>query len=213
MVTISPHIRTAEIDGTVVILDLEQSTYSVLNEAASAIWRRVTMTATSGVASSAPPQSDQTQSTAAEFLEQCRRTRLLTDDPNTSLPRTPCTGWAGPRSPLALFLIGTTSHAIARGHFHTLYRRIALKAPAPVMRVDLNAAIRSFLVAEHFFPSSPDDCLPRSLSLFRYLTCLGVPAVHKIGVTLTPFTAHAWVEVGDAVVLDSPAFCQLSLSN
>jgi len=68
-------------------------------------------------------------------------------------------------------------------------------------------ALRAFLIAENFvaFRNSPDDCLPRSLSLFRFLRSIGIPAIHRIGGRRVPvLKMHAWVEVNSKVLLDDP---------
>jgi hypothetical protein len=71
----------------------------------------------------------------------------------------------------------------------------------------LERAVAAFGHAENFFilKRAPQDCLPRSLALFRFLRLVGVPAEHCIGVRRYPFLAHAWVEHGDRVVHDHPA--------
>jgi hypothetical protein len=73
-------------------------------------------------------------------------------------------------------------------------------------------ALAGFLRAENFISLSdaPNDCLPRSLALFRFLRTLNLPCSHHIGCRRYPsLTMHAWVEVAGEVVLDdlkSPDF-------
>jgi hypothetical protein len=79
----------------------------------------------------------------------------------------------------------------------------------------LERAEKAFLLAENLFPlrGAPRDCLPRSLALFSFLNSIGIECVHNIGVIRTPFTAHAWVEVGGSPVLEQrhePEFHRLA---
>ena len=61
--------------------------------------------------------------------------------------------------------------------------------------------------AENFFVvrRAPDDCLVRSLSLYRFLREAGSRAEHVIGVRRFPFQAHAWVECAGEVLMDTRA--------
>jgi hypothetical protein len=69
----------------------------------------------------------------------------------------------------------------------------------------LARALRAFLFAENFALSkrAPNDCLLRSLALFRFLRNMGFPVEHCIGVQRFPFRAHAWVEYLGQVLLDA----------
>lgn len=51
--------------------------------------------------------------------------------------------------------------------------------------------------------SAVDNCLVRSLALFRMLARLEIFPDLVIGVTASPFAAHAWVQIGDVVLNDS----------
>jgi hypothetical protein len=71
----------------------------------------------------------------------------------------------------------------------------------------LDSLVRPFLAAENFvfLRRAPNDCLVRSLALFRYLRWSGIPATHVIGIRRIPFAAHAWVEVaGEGVLAPAP---------
>jgi len=77
-----------------------------------------------------------------------------------------------------------------------------MRGPEPLDKV-----IRSFIRAENFICSDdgPNDCLARSLALYRYLRWRGIAATHQIGVRRVPFLAHAWVEVeGTGVMAPVP---------
>jgi hypothetical protein len=51
-------------------------------------------------------------------------------------------------------------------------------------------------------------CLQRSLVTARILRKCGFPANVAIGYRAAPFFSHAWVEVGDRVINDEPAYRQ-----
>ncbi len=52
----------------------------------------------------------------------------------------------------------------------------------------------------------PVTCLQRSVCAARLLRARGVPARLVIGYRPDPFFSHAWVEVDDCVVNDSPIY-------
>lgn len=54
----------------------------------------------------------------------------------------------------------------------------------------------------------PVMCLQRSVCAARLLRARGVPARLVIGYRADPFLSHAWVEVDDRVVNDSPIYRQ-----
>ena len=54
----------------------------------------------------------------------------------------------------------------------------------------------------------PVMCLQRSVCTARLLRACGVPARLVIGYRPDPFLSHAWVEVDDRVVNDSPIYRQ-----
>ena len=110
-------------------------------------------------------------------------------------------------------LAGTALLLRQRG-FATAYREsTAVPAPRePSGDGALDRAIAAFALAENFFVPrrAPDDCLPRSLALFRFLRMMGLPAEHVIGCRRAPFFAHAWVECQGRVVLDDDRRSELT---
>jgi hypothetical protein len=60
-------------------------------------------------------------------------------------------------------------------------------------------AASQFACARRYVPVEP-RCLLDSLSLLRFLSRRGLPARIVFGVTLAPFAAHCWVQVGDIVL-------------
>jgi hypothetical protein len=114
-----------------------------------------------------------------------------------------------PRGALAFLALTSTALSLKFRGFNKTYRRVGevLGTSEQRMIPPLKAAIRSFLIAENFvlFRRAPNDCLVRSLALFRYLRWLGIPATHVIGIRRVPFAAHAWVEVsGEGVLAPAP---------
>jgi hypothetical protein len=136
------------------------------------------------------------------FLSLCRsgrprpvRTKLLNTNPRFFL---------GLRAWWSLFY---TAYALRVKGFSRTYREYAELPPnaAPHPETLLHAAQRAFLRAENLFwyRRAPEDCLPRSLALFRFLRITGVPVMHVIGGRRFPaFLMHAWVEHGGSAVLD-----------
>jgi len=62
--------------------------------------------------------------------------------------------------------------------------------------------------ARHFqdsllFVASKDRCLSRSLALVRYLFRRGHQADLVLGVRMMPFRAHAWVQFGETLLIDT----------
>lgn len=102
--------------------------------------------------------------------------------------------------------LAETALLLRRRGFAAAYRASTSVAPAPRGAGDgaLDRALAAFARAENLFVPrrAPDDCLPRSLALFRFLRVMGLPAEHVIGCRRAPFFAHAWVECGGRVVLD-----------
>lgn len=64
-----------------------------------------------------------------------------------------------------------------------------------------DAILRAFSAADRIL-SPHDRCLPRSMALARTLAGAGHSASLVLGVRVNPFAAHAWVQMGDAVIGD-----------
>ena len=105
----------------------------------------------------------------------------------------------------ALRSLVATGRGIAREGLRSVYGRYACM-PLGTRRIAFPRAVSAFLAAENLYVSSraPDDCLARSLALYRYLRSAGFPVVHVIGVRRIPFRGHAWVEYDGQVLLDKP---------
>ncbi len=101
--------------------------------------------------------------------------------------------------------------ALRRHGFGAIYQWIGQAADARAGRAaagDVELARAAFVRAENFYVRrrAPNDCLPRSLSLYAYMRGLGLPVVHRIGARRFPaFRCHAWVEFDGAPILEQRA--------
>ncbi len=212
----SPTIRHAVVDELTVILDLRTERYRVLDDAASLLWALLTG---DRAASAALERYDLTEerlrADRAGFARRCLAEGLLepaeaaepaepAERERAPVPSRPART-AGPRTFVALRALIATQRELARAGFRATYERYA-QLPAAAA-APTGAVLASFVRAETFFVyrRAPDDCLARSLSLYRFLRAVGVPAEHVIGVHRFPFAAHAWVECGGAALLDDTA--------
>ena len=106
---------------------------------------------------------------------------------------------------LAAGCLAAARWRLGRGGFTRAYRWAqAWAGSSRRPQASLEADLRPFLAVEALVPSAlgERDCLPRSLALFVYLRALGHDARHVIGVARFPFSAHAWVEVGNEALLE-----------
>lgn len=106
---------------------------------------------------------------------------------------------------LSLFRI---SRLLSQKGFGPCYSAIAalpkpVESSAGADRVD--AAVQTFLKAETVFwlKGAPNDCLARSMALYRFLLSVGVRAQHRMGVRQAPFFAHSWVEYRGMPLLET----------
>ncbi len=153
------------------------------------------------------------------FATRCRAAGLLqpadAPAPPPHPPPPPPRPWRSrlPGALHALILLHGTARSLARHGMAATYARAATATPAPAHTATahtatataLGPALARFGMAENLFVSrrGPDDCLVRSLALFRFLRERGVPARHVIGVCRLPFQAHAWVEHDGRPLLDT----------
>ncbi len=210
-------VRFRIVDGLVVLLDIRSGDYVIFDRAATAMWRVLLRLAPAERVPALQREFGAPEAVLAADLEafsrNCLERDFLQHEPVQPPPPPPPTT-AGRTNALVLrawwSLLCTVRLLAGRGFDYT-YGRYA-RTPAPVAGGEtaglLARAERAFLVAENFFvmKSAPRDCLPRSLALYRFLRSVGIPAEHRIGVTRYPFEAHAWVQSGDRLVLDSPDF-------
>ena len=202
-------IRHAEIDGCRVILDLNTESYLVFDDVASGMWRVITGEADrdrslAALADRYDVERERLEADLAEFARTCVHKGFLTDREEAAAtgsftsrrPR-----GSGVRAALASML--ATRRALDRDGFRTTYERYAA-LPAGRDAGRLPRALAAFERAENLFVAgrAPNDCLVRSLSLYRFLCTADVPAQHVIGVHRFPLQVHAWAEAGGEPVLD-----------
>jgi hypothetical protein len=215
----SAFIRHAQVDGRVVLLDLRTDSYKVLDSVASSMWAALTgerdwATTRRVFAEDYAAPHERLDRDFTAFARTCRSQGLLRqdDDPPVSWPAQDGQVQVAPGRAAGRLLPGTvravaafyeTRRRLARDGFAPTYARYA-QLPSGPNGVSLARALARFGRAEHFFVArrAPNDCLVRSLSLFRFLCEEGVPAEHVIGVCRMPFQAHAWVECEGRPILD-----------
>jgi hypothetical protein len=208
------NIRHAPIHKITVILDFRTATYFALNEPASAFWNLIStcdgqIDRICGELTSRSSLSDPSIECSSfyAFVDDCVSRGFLTyvrpvdQRDSIQLP----TSFGIERSmpdPLgALFSLYRTRHMLGRHGFSATYECYAKYLPKPSQpgsEERLKQALSTFLKAENLALASgaPDDCLPRSLSLFRFLRNRGIPSSLNIGCRdRPPLLMHAWVEV------------------
>jgi Transglutaminase-like superfamily/Coenzyme PQQ synthesis protein D (PqqD) len=213
----SSAIRHRVIDGNVVILDLRSGEYKILDEVATMMWRA----ALEGVDRPACVESIAEQFAAApaevatdfdRFLADAEAAGLLSSRQNAA-GAAPVLTRRWPQSFLvvaAWWSLFRTTRLLSTNGFAHVYASLGAYAKPRVRTAELPERLahveRAFSFAENFFvlSSAPKDCLPRSLSLYRFLLSAGVSANHVIGVRRFPFQAHAWVECEGKPLFDSP---------
>jgi len=213
---VAPAVRHAEIDGLRVILDLDSASYRVLDHIGSAMWPAlVGERPRSDVLAELTAAYDAPQAVLERDLERfgarCVAERLLLSPPDAEpFERRERTGGTPRRAVrwhwfAALRSLVATGRGIAREGLRPVYERCA-GVPLGTRRIAFSRAVAAFLAAENVYVSAraPDDCLGRSLALYRYLRSAGFAVAHVIGVRRIPFRAHAWVEYEGDVVLDRP---------
>jgi hypothetical protein len=203
----STSVRDAEVDGLRVLLDFDRKSYRVLDDVASAFWSVLVGEKDSAVAleeiariyAISPAEA---QIELNEFCQRCLSEGILTRATG-AVSLIPSKGLSPPRalpggkvSVLRAWLcLIATRRALVRDGFRRTYERYSLMR-AGTDSASLDLALRAFVSAENAFFSrnAPDDCLVRSLSLYRFLCGAALPVQHVIGVLRSPFMAHAWVE-------------------
>jgi hypothetical protein len=90
----------------------------------------------------------------------------------------------------------------ARRGFADLIAKRRKRRPNPFWRPGARRIVSAHR-ATNLLVSAHDRCLIKSIALLDMLRCAGHDATLVIGVQNSPFGAHAWVELDDAVVSDS----------
>lgn len=215
-------MRHAEVDGCRILLDLNTESYRVLDPVASAMWSALMgesdWTVTRQLLADTYDVSPEVlNSDFADFAANCRAQGILSETQRISDEELSAVQSGDPRQALlpgpvssrlpatirAIAIFYRTRRSLMQQGFRGTYERYA-QLPGGCNRERLPRAISAFGRAETFFLSqrAPNDCLVRSLSLFRFLREQSIPAEHVIGVCRMPFQAHAWVECDGQPILD-----------
>jgi len=221
---VSSKIRYALVDQYLVVVNLGRESYVLFEPVAAAMWREhlacdSRQAAVARLATQYDVEEERVAQDYDDFIGRCAEEGYLTAAPRTP----PAPADEGPPPIVTAIprllawrawwsLLLTTRELSLRGFAH-VYEALSGRVP-PRLRASqaeggLRRAMRAFALAENFFHlwRAPDDCLPRSLALFRFLYSLGLPVEHHIGVRLFPFMAHAWVECQGQVLGDCQEFC------
>lgn len=216
----SETVRYGKIDSCGIVLDLQTQKYSVLDDSATAIWEILTddLDVDDCIAQwtcDFEVTNDEIMRTIDAFRTECLNVGWLSSKTLTSqdqlVRRTGSFRSLGRRLParvVAFLALASTALSLRFKGFSKTYgcrREVFIASPTSLPPLQLIA--QAFLEVENFFflKRAPNDCLVRSLALFRYLCWRGVPATHVIGIRRVPFAAHAWVEAaGEAVLEPSP---------
>jgi hypothetical protein len=195
-VRISDKVRYVNAEGLGVVLDLRTARYLVLDDRATLLFEHLT----AGRSVDAPAD------VILRFANRCRDLGWLYDAEHertlSSRSYRPAKPTRGPAFIEAVISLLWAKRALADG-FASAYERL----PTEQRRIgatSIEQLLRAFLRAETLvtFDSQPDDCLPRSIALYRLLVRRGLHVRHIIGVRRVPFAAHAWVEYEGRPLLD-----------
>ena len=214
----SRRVRHAKIDGLIVLMDLEDEQYHILDERATVMWGEIVRAngdigeAMTNAKMRLSGDPDRIERHFQSFVSQCAERGFLSpkqpaaaEQPAQTRPYRRRASWLRSRACWSLF---RTAFSLKIRGFRRTYetagtlRRSYFPVPAEPLLAD---AAQAFLWAENLvqFRKAPDDCVPRSLALFRFLRGIGLPVVHRIGGRRFPtFTMHAWVECDNKPILD-----------
>jgi hypothetical protein len=220
ILAVSDHIRFCNVHGRIILIDLCDGEYSILDEAATFLWDLVRTGPTVDEATTAFARKFgitpvQGYNDLMAFIDDCVSRRLLTTDEQIQRARAP----ESLHKPMTLLqawlcLRRARKSLRKRGFAETYSEHMHLQFAGTQLSCDMDAtlenALRVFQYAENGFAvrNADIDCLPRSLALHRFLLAGGVAVDHCIGVRRSPFGAHAWVEVSRKPVYDSPEFVE-----
>jgi hypothetical protein len=225
MLAVSAHVRWTVLEERAILLCLQSGRYLGLDPVATLMWQGLVAAHTTAQICAEIAQRYQVPlaDVAADYaalLARLRARGLVTaspvvgERPPRALRSRPW--WHGARLPRprwmqAWYSLLAVSATLRYGGFATGYQYAArcshqCRRDTQRLTVRVSQALASFSRAENVFLARRglDDCLARSLSLFVFFRHLGLPAHHHIGVRGHPFTAHAWVTVEDAPLLEPP---------
>ncbi|MBB4633424.1 lasso peptide biosynthesis B2 protein [Sphingosinicella soli] len=201
--TLPDSVSFCEVHGRLVFLDSAADLYLCLPEAEEAVFRRLMAGETIfGTASDIPPglaAAGLLVEGEGQPLAPCKSADLRASILDRTLAshnrHMPGLAMALARAALSLRLIGLdrTLRALSRW-------RVAV--PQPVGTCAHPCGIVAAFARLGMLATPRDQCLVRSLALGRYLRCRGFAVDIVLGARLRPFSAHAWVQLGDTVLND-----------
>jgi hypothetical protein len=202
--TLPQSVSFCEVHGRLVFLDSAADLYLSLPEAAEAVFRRLMAgEIISGAASDIPPGLVSAgllvEGPQGQPLVPCKSADLRASMLDRTLAshnrHIPGLAMALARAALSLRLIGLdrTLRALSR-------RRVAV--PQPVGTGAHPCGIVAAFARLGMLATPHDQCLVRSIALGRYLRRRGFAVDVVLGARLRPFSAHAWVQLGDTVLND-----------
>ncbi|HTU43602.1 MAG TPA: lasso peptide biosynthesis B2 protein [Bryobacteraceae bacterium] len=196
------------------ILDLNTQAFYALDEVGTAMWSALAETPDINAAfSSLQDQFEVEASRLGEdldhFIARCQALKFVDDVSADGPSEMGCSAnaWRMPARPFilnALFSLVSTHFSLRVFGFRRVYESCSALQQSPTTPRDIAHATSAFVRAENLFISrrAPNDCLLRSLALFRFLRRCGFAAEHVIGVRRVPFAVHAWVEVNGVSQLE-----------
>lgn len=186
-------ISYCEVEGRLIFLDLAHDRYFCLSPPVEAAFRRMARGDNSHEDAGLVMRSGLVVDTAGERLGPCippaHCTHSLFDvgSPAATIGSVAIMLFAFWRTSVQLRLRGLDA-AIQR-HARAKARMMTTPAPATALEATAAAARACMRIV-----SLHERCLPASLALATRLASLGVPADLVLGVRLSPFKAHAWVQ-------------------
>lgn len=200
----------AEVDGLTVVLDLRRDGYFVLDALASSLWRELVQRI--AFAEEAPDKPelgiDCLPPSLLAFARDCFKRGWLETGNKPREPRSLVRAPSKPSALQAWYCLAATHYSLSvRGFPATYDSLVRNRAGVAVQdRRNPDEGLRAFARAENFFhlKSAPNDCVCRSLALFKFMHACGFAVEHCIGVRRFPFQAHAWVEHAGRVIHDNP---------
>lgn len=103
----------------------------------------------------------------------------------------------------AFLILRLVKKALANDLFEGVYAMTVLSKIGTTADITVEKAMKAFIRAENFIrlENTPDDCLPRSLSVYYFLIFLGYLPVHYIGVINSPgVSMHAWTQIDEKIM-------------
>lgn len=212
----SSYIRFVTLDDQVVVLDIRTGRYLVFDPVASYIWNNLFIGAAhqkcvDDISARFSADRSRCEHDLDAFVKDCCERGLIALEPDEG-PSLRDVMHQHPHPLSAWKCLFRTWYSLKRCGFSSTYethlRMVRPNGSTSAELADLPAAVNAFRRAENFFPmrGAPNDCLPRSLALHKFLLAAGFDAHHCIGVRRFPFAAHAWVEVSRMLVCDTETF-------